>query len=316
MGSPLGDSFLLQGEKRQFYSLLRHLHTLLDSHSNLEDLPAVKEGLQRLKEAEGRSHELKQLAAQLESSGEGLDPGNTVGEDCRRLCDRVDEVKNHLRDAIDRLEKKGEETFTVQQADDKSSSATSDDCDTIEDTVVIHSEASEEGLNTCVSNSKVENEAICVDEEEETVYHSSPNSSATGLHVFSSSTSGTGAPCMRAELFLNVAAVGEGMGGSAVVKCEDNTKGEGGKCEGNSEDQREPCQLEVDLQACLTLLQPTLVLEDTSHMEDLAVALADHQKLLSDVFVPASFSEEEAGEMVQQVFTELKPIKVIILTIR
>ena len=46
------------------------------------------------------------------------------------------------------------------------------------------------------------------------------------------------------------------------------------------------------------------------------VALADHQKLLSDVFVPASFSEEEAGEMVQQVFTGLKPIKVIILTIR
>ena len=121
---------------------------------------------------------------------------------------------------------------------------------------------------------------------------------------------------MRAEVFLTVAAVGEGMGGSAVVKCEDNTKGEGGKCEENSEDQREPCQLEVDLQACLALLQPTLVLEDTSHMEDLAVALADHQKLLSDVFVPASFSEEEAGEMVQQVFTGLKPIKSIILTIR
>ena len=72
----------------------------------------------------------------------------------------------------------------------------------------------------------------------------------------------------------------------------------------------------MDLQACLTLLQPTLVLEDTSHMEDLAVALADHQKLLSDVFVPASFSEEEAGEMVQQVFTGLKPIKSIILIIR
>ena len=316
MGSPLGDSFLLQGEKRQFYSLLRHLHTLLDSHSNLEDLPAVKEGLQRLKEAEGRSHELKQLAAQLESSGEGLDPGNTVGEDCRRLCDRVDEVKNHLRDAIDRLEKKGEETFTVQQADDKSSSATSDDCDTIEDTVVIHSEASEAGLNTCVSNSKVENEAICVDEEEETVYHSSPNSSATGLHVFSSSTSTTGAgpSCMRAEVFLTVAAVGEGMGGSEVVKCvrddkakEEEEKKEGG---GDSEACREPCQLELDLQACLALLQPILVLEETSQMEELTVALVDHQKLLSEVFVPASFSEEEAGRMVQQVSIQVKFISI------
>ena len=320
MGPALGDSFLLQAEKRQFYSLLQHLHTLLDSHSNLlDDLPTAKEGLDRLNECEGRLQEVKQLAAQLESCGEGVDPGNTVSEDCRRLSHRVDEVKNRLRDAIDRFERKGEETFTVQQLDptDKSSSATSDDCDTIEDTVVIQSEASEEGI-TCASNSKVESEAAGSEgedeeevEEEETVYHSSPNSSATGLHVFSSSTSTTGAgpSCMRAEVFLTVAAVGEGMGGSEVVKCvgEDKAK-EKGESDGNSEACREPCQLELDLQACLTLLQPILVLEDTSQMEDLAVALADHQKLLSEVFVPASFSEEEAARMVQQVSIQFKSI--------
>merc|ERR1712192_19801 len=221
-----------QGEKRQFYSLLQHLHTLLDAHSNLDDLSTVKEGLHRLHEAEGRLQEVKQLAAQLENNcGEGLDPGNTVSEDCLRLSQRVDEVKTHLRDALDRLERKGEETFTVQQQQhqqidptDKSSSATSDDCDTIEDTVVIQSEASEEAV-TCATNPKVENEAGSEEEEveeEETVYHSSPNSSAaTGLHVFSSSTSTTGAgpTCLRAELFLTVPAVGEGMAGSEVVKC-------------------------------------------------------------------------------------------------
>lgn len=320
MGPPPGDSFLLQGEKRQFYSLLQHLHTLLDSHSNLDDLSTVKEGLHRLQEAEGRLQEVKQLAAQLESCGEGLDPGNTVSEDCRRLSQRVDEVKTHLRNALDQLERKGEETFTVQQQQqvdpaDKSSSATSDDCDTIEDTVVIQSEASEEAV-TCATNSKVENEVGSEEEveEEETVYHSSPNSSATGLHVFSSSTSTTGAgpTCMRAELFLTVAAVGEGMAGSEVVKCvgEAKAREEGRKEEGdgNSESPREPCQLELDLEACLTLLQPILVLEDTSQMEELAIALADHQKLLSEVFVPASFSEEEAARMVQQVFIQFKSI--------
>ena len=316
MGPPPGDSFLLQGEKRQFYSLLQHLHTLLDSHSNLDDVSTVKEGLHRLQEAEGRLQEVKQLAASLESCGEGLDPGNTVSEDCRRLSQRVDEVKAHLRDALDRFERKGEETFTVQQQQqidptDKSSSATSDDCDTIEDTVVIQSEASEEAV-TCATNSKVENEVGSEEEEveeEETVYHSSPNSSATGLHVFSSSTSTTGAghTCMRAELFLTVAAVGEGMAGSEVVKCvgDDKAKEEGDE---KSEACREPCQLELDLEACLTLLHPILVLEDTSQMEELAVALADHQKLLSEVSVPASFSEEEAAKMVQQVFLQFKSI--------
>ena len=306
----------MQAEKRQFYSLLQHLHTLLDSHSNLDDLLTAKEGLHRLNESEGRLQEVKQLAVQLESCGEGLDPGNTVSEDCKRLSERVDEVKTHLREAIERFEGKGEETFTVQQAE--SSSATSDDCDTIEDTVVIQSEASEEGV-TCASHSKVENEAGREDEEveeEETVYHSSPNSSATGLHVFSSSTSTTGAgpSCMRAEVFLTVAAVGEGMGGSEVVKCvrEDKTKGEEDKKErgGVSEACREPCQLELDLQACLALLQPILVLEDTSQMEELAVALVDHQKLLSEVFVPASFSEEEASKMVQQVSIQFKSITI------
>ena len=96
------------------------------------------------------------------------------------------------------------------------------------------------------------------------------------------------------------------MGGSEVVKCverKDKTKGEEEKKErgGTSEACREPCQLDLDLQACLALLQPILVLEDTSQMEELAVALVDHQKLLSEVFVPASFSEEEASRMVQQV---------------
>ena len=119
----------MQAEKRQFYSLLQHLHTLLDSHSNLDDLLTAKEGLHRLNESEGRLQEVKQLAVQLESCGEGLDPGNTVSEDCKRLSDRVDEVKTHLREAIERFEGKGEETFTVQQAE--SSSATSDDCDTL-----------------------------------------------------------------------------------------------------------------------------------------------------------------------------------------
>ena len=301
----------MQAEKRQFYSLLRHLHTILDSHSNLDDLPTVKEGLFRLNECEGRLQEVKELAVQLESCGEGLDPGNTVSEDCKRLSDRVEEVKTHLRDAIERFEGKGEETFTVQQVDqtDKSSSATSDDCDTIEDTVVIQSEAIEEGVTYAIRHTKVENEEAGSEEEEEeevedeeTVYHSSPNSSATGLHVFSSSTSTTGPSCMRAEVFLTVAAVGEGMGGSEVVKCaagEDKANKEEEKKE--SEACREPCQLDLDLQACLALLQPILVLEDTSQMEELAVALVDHQKLLSEVFVPASFSEEEASRMVQQV---------------
>ena len=57
----------------------------------------------------------------------------------------------------------------------------------------------------------------------------------------------------------------------------------------------------MDLEACLSLLASPLVLEDTAHMEDLVVALADHQKLLSDVFVPVTFTEEEAAKMVQQV---------------
>ena len=68
--------------KAQFYSLLHHLHTILDAHANLNEVHAAKEGLLRLNEAEGRLQELKQLATQLGSSGEGLDPGNTVGEDC------------------------------------------------------------------------------------------------------------------------------------------------------------------------------------------------------------------------------------------
>ena len=295
----------MQAVKAQFYSLLRHLHTLLDAHANLNEVHAAKEGLLRLNEAEGRFQELKQLATQLESSGEGLDPGNTVGEDCKKVCDQVEQVKSRLSEVVKRLERKTEETFTVQNVDDKSSSATSDDCDTIEDTVVIQSEVSEEEI-TCATNSKVENEVASENEEEEveeeeTVYHSSPNSSATNLHVFSSSTSttGAGAPCMRAEVFLTVAAVGESMGGPDLVKCGDKEKESYG--DEASEAPRELCQLEVDLEACLNLLAPPLVLEDTAHMEDLVVALADHQKLLSDVFVPVTFTEEEAAKMVQQV---------------
>ena len=295
----------MQAVKAQFYSLLRHLHTLLDAHANLNEVHAAKEGLLRLNEAEGRLQELKQLATQLGSSGEGLDPGNTVGEDCKKVCDQVEQVKSRLSEVVKRLERKTEETFTVQNVDDKSSSATSDDCDTIEDTVVIQSEVSEEEI-TCATNSKVENEVASENEEEEveeeeTVYHSSPNSSATNLHVFSSSTSttGAGAPCMRAEVFLTVAAVGESMGGPDLVTCGDKEKESNG--DGASEAPRELCQLEVDLEACLNLLAPPLVLEDTAHMEDLVVALADHQKLLSDVFVPVTFTEEEAAKMVQQV---------------
>ena len=295
----------MQAVKAQFYSLLRHLHTLLDAHANLNEVHAAKEGLLRLNEAEGRFQELKQLATQLESSGEGLDPGNTVGEDCKKVCDQVEQVKSRLSEVVKRLERKAEETFTVHNVDDKSSSATSDDCDTIEDTVVIQSEVSEEEI-TCATNSKVENEVASEKEEEEveeeeTVYHSSPNSSATNLHVFSSSTSttGAGAPCMRAEVFLTVAAVGESMGGPDLVTCGDEEKESNG--DGASEAPRELCQLEVDLEACLNLLAPPLVLEDTAHMEDLVVALADHQKLLSDVFVPVTFTEEEAAKMVQQV---------------
>ena len=295
----------MQAVKAQFYSLLRHLHTLLDAHANLNEVHAAKEGLLRLNEAEGRLQELKQLATQLGSSGEGVDPGNTVGEDCKKVCDQVEQVKSRLSEVVKRLERKAEETFTVHNVDDKSSSATSDDCDTIEDTVVIQSEVSEEEI-TCATNSKVENEVASEEEEEEveeeeTVYHSSPNSSATNLHVFSSSTSttGAGAPCMRAEVFLTVAAVGESMGGPDLVKCGDKEKESNG--DGASEAPRELCQLEVDLEACLNLLAPPLVLEDTAHMEDLVVALADHQKLLSDVFVPVTFTEEEAAKMVQQV---------------
>ena len=299
----------MQAVKAQFYSLLRHLHTLLDAHANLNEVHAAKEGLLRLNEAEGRLQELKQLATQLGSSGEGVDPGNTVGEDCKKVCDQVEQVKSRLSEVVNQLERKAEETFTVQNnvdPVDKSSSATSDDCDTIEDTVVIQSEVSEEEI-TCATNSKVENEVASENEEEEeveeeeTVYHSSPNSSATNLHVFSSSTSttGAGAPCMRAEVFLTVAAVGESMGGPDLVKCGDKEKESNG--DGASEAPRELCQLEVDLEACLNLLAPPLVLEDTAHMEDLVVALADHQKLLSDVFVPVTFTEEEAAKMVQQV---------------
>ena len=294
----------MQAVKAQFYSLLHHLHNLLDAHVNLNEVHAAKEGLLRLNEAEGRLQELKQLATQLGSSGEGVDPGNTVGEDCKKVCDRVEQVKSGLSELVNKLERKAEETFTVQNVDlvDKSSSATSDDCDTIEDTVVIQSEVSEEEI-TCATNSKVENEVASEEEveEEETVYHSSPNSSATNLHVFSSSTSttGAGAPCMRAEVFLTVAAVGESMGGPDLVRCGDKEKESGG--DGASEAPRELCQLEVDLEACLNLLAPPLVLEDTAHMEDLVVALADHQKLLSDVFVPVTFTEEEAAKMVQQV---------------
>ena len=294
--------------KAQFYSLLHHLHTILEAHADLNEVHAAKEGLLRLNEAEGRLQELKQLATQLGSSGEGLDPGNTVGEDCKKVCDQVEQVKSRLSELVNRLERKAEETFTVHNVDlaDKSSSATSDDCDTIEDTVVIQSEVSEEEI-TCATNSKVENEVASEEEEEEeveeeeTVYHSSPNSSATNLHVFSSSTSttGAGAPCMRAEVFLTVAAVGESMGGPDLVRCGDKEKESGG--DGASEAPRELCQLEVDLEACLNLLAPPLVLEDTAHMEDLVVALADHQKLLSDVFVPVTFTEEEAAKMVQQV---------------
>ena len=296
----------MQAVKAQFYSLLHHLHTILDAHANLNEVHAAKEGLLRLNEAEGKLQELKQLATQLGSSGEGLDPGNTVGEDCKKVCDQVELVKSRLSEVVNRLERRAEETFTVHNVDpvDKSSSATSDDCDTIEDTVVIQSEVSEEEI-TCATNSKVENEVAREGEEEveeeETVYHSSPNSSATNLHVFSSSTSttGAGAPCMRAEVFLTVAAVGESMGGPDLVTCGDKEKESGG--DGASEAPRELCQLEVDLEACLNLLAPPLVLEDTAHMEDLVVALADHQKLLSDVFVPVTFTEEEAAKMVQQV---------------
>ena len=297
----------MQAVKAQFYSLLHHLHNLLDAHANLNEVHAAKEGLLRLNEAEGKLQELKQLATQLGSSGEGLDPGNTVGEDCKKVCDQVEQVKSRLSELVNRLERRAEETFTVHNVDlaDKSSSATSDDCDTIEDTVVIQSEVSEEEI-TCATNSKVGNEVASEEdenevEEEETVYHSSPNSSATGLHVFSSSTSttGAGAPCMRAEVFLTVAAVGESMGGPDLVRCGDKEKESNG--DGASEAPRELCQLEVDLEACLSLLAPPLVLEDTAHMEDLVVALADHQKLLSDVFVPVTFTEEEAAKMVQQV---------------
>ena len=298
----------MQAVKAQFYSLLHHLHTILEAHADLNEVHAAKEGLLRLNEAEGRLQELKQLATQLGSSGEGVDPGNTVGEDCKKVCDQVEQVKSRLSELVNQLERKAEETFTVQNnvdLVDKSSSATSDDCDTIEDTVVIQSEVSEEEI-TCATNSKVENEVASEEEEEEeeeeeTVYHSSPNSSATNLHVFSSSTSttGAGAPCMRAEVFLTVAAVGESMGGPDLVRCGDKEKESGG--DGASEAPRELCQLEVDLEACLNLLAPPLVLEDTAHMEDLVVALADHQKLLSDVFVPVTFTEEEAAKMVQQV---------------
>ena len=83
----------MQAVKAQFYSLLRHLHTLLDAHADLNEVHAAKEGLLRLNEAEGRFQELKQLATQLGSSGEGLDPGNTVGEDCKKVCDQVEQVK-------------------------------------------------------------------------------------------------------------------------------------------------------------------------------------------------------------------------------
>ena len=97
------------------------------------------------------------------------------------------------------------------------------------------------------------------------------------------------------------------MAGSEVVKCVGGDKeAKEEESNGNSEACREPCQLELDLQACETLLQPTLVLEDTRQMEELAVALADHQKLLSEVFVPASFTEEEAGRMVQQVLPSIQ----------
>merc|ERR1719192_471416 len=89
------------------------------------------------------------------------------------------------------------------------------------------------------------------------------------------------------------------MGAPDLVKCGDKEKESNG--DGASEAPRELCQLEVDLEACLNLLAPPLVLEDTAHMEDLVVALADHQKLLSDVFVPVTFTEEEAAKMVQQV---------------
>ena len=241
-------------------------------------LQELEERRARLRDSEPREAALRELAAQLVSAGEALDPGSRVAEDCRHLCHQLQEVRGCLGEAALRLEGRLPDSVLPvvgTPSSDKSSSGTSEDCDTIEDTVVLQSQDSEEEEEAITGTSEVLEEG-----SSDTVYLSSPTSSLTGPNVFSSSTSGPPPPCLRSEAFLAVAAV------------EEEVK------EKEAAMDREPCKLEMDISAGLELLEQPLSLQDSPHLEDTCTSLLRHAKQLADLFVPANVSEEEAGCLV------------------
>ena len=203
---------------------------------------------------------------------------------------RVAELGPTLTAATHRLEEQlglGEDTL----GGDRSSSATSDDCDTIEDTVVIQSE--EEAELTAASDGP---ETGC----DETVYNSSGTSSG-GNHVFSSPDS-SALPCLRSEVFLSVAAVNEPEEQEHLLKQgQEQMQNQVHMEQDCQEMAREPTQLEVDILEGRKMLSHPVILENVPHMEDCCSALLHHIKRCSDVFVAASLSEEEAGGLVAQV---------------
>ena len=249
------------------------------------DLATARRRLEAVQGAAGRVDELRQLSAQLEGR-----EGSAVGEECRRVCGEVERVREQLEEAVGRLERgEGEETFTVRRAacPDKSSSATSDDCETIEDTVVLPEDS--------------EGSEVVGGREEDTVYHSSPTSSAAGLHVFSSSASTGPGANLRSEVFLTVGAVEAEEPAVAETSKKVVEEEVVESMEEVVEPAREPCKVEVDLASCRALVAAPLALLAPTAMEELLAALTRHQAHLTDIYMPASLSEEEAARLVAEV---------------
>ena len=62
----------------------------------------------------------------------------------------------------------------------------------------------------------------------------------------------------------------------------------------------EQSKLESDLIKCKTFLSAPLVLMNRQKLEDLKVMISEHIHLFDEAFVPASFTDQEASEIVEK----------------
>ncbi len=72
---------------------------------------------------------------------------------------------------------------------------------------------------------------------------------------------------------------------------------------------REVSELELNLEKCDQYLQEPFFLEDTSSLEDILREVNSHLKLLSDVFVPASLTDDEASEVLDRLLEIKKKLR-------